>query len=206
MPDLFTAAVALLGGVALSASCGFRVFVPMFVMAIAVKAGMIQLAPGFNWIGTWPGLLLLGSATALEVGGYYVPWLDNALDSVASPAAVVAGTLVTASFITGMDPMLKWTLALVAGGGAAGGVQAITVTARAASAATTGGMGNPVVSTVENVSSTILSVLAIVVPIIAGLLVIALAYLFYRKFLRKRPAVAVVTPTVVAAGGPHATA
>src|ERR1043165_6439860 len=141
--------LAICAGLGLSAACGFRVFVPMLVMSIAVHAGHLNVAPGFAWIGTTPALIAFSCATALEIGGYYIPWLDHFLDTVATPAAVVAGTIVTASMVTDVSPFLRWTLAAIAGGGIAGAVQGTTVLARGVSLATTGGLGNPIVATVE---------------------------------------------------------
>src|SRR5581483_5675565 len=152
-------------GIGLSAACGFRVFVPLLVMSIASLSGHLSLAHGFEWIGTYPALISFAVATCLEVAGYYLPWLDHLLDTIASPAAVVAGTIVTASAVSDMSPFLKWTLAVIAGGGAAGLVQGATVLTRAASGVTTGGLANPVVSTAELAGATITSVLAVVAPI-----------------------------------------
>src|SRR5947209_5055832 len=90
-------------GIGLSAACGFRVFVPLLVMSIASLSGHLSLAPGFAWIGTYPALLTFAVATILEIAGYYIPWLDHALDILASPAAIVAGTVATASVVTGMS-------------------------------------------------------------------------------------------------------
>src|SRR5258705_403728 len=134
-------------GIGLAAACGFRVFVPLLVMSIASLSGHLTLAPSFQWIGSYPALIAFSVATALEIAAYYVPWLDHLLDTIATPAAIVAGTVVTASMISGMSPFLQWTLAAIAGGGAAGLVQGATVLTRAASTATTGGLGNPLVAT-----------------------------------------------------------
>src|SRR5436305_9635077 len=136
-------------GIGLSAACGFRVFVPMLVMSIASLSGHLSLAPGFSWIGTYPALVTFSVATVLEIGGYFIPWLDHLLDTMATPAAIVAGTVVTAAIVTNMSPMMKWTLAIIAGGGAAALVQSATVVARGISTGTTGGMGNPLIATIE---------------------------------------------------------
>src|SRR3954468_22937556 len=137
-------ALSICVGIGLSAACGFRVFVPLLVMSIASLSGHLSLAHGFGWIGTYPALVSFAVATCFEIGGYYIPWLDHLLDTLATPAAIVAGTVVTAAMVGKMDPMLKWTLAIIAGGGAAGIVQGTTVVARAASTVTTGGLGNPI--------------------------------------------------------------
>src|SRR3974377_1629839 len=103
-------------GIGLTAACGFRVFVPLLVMSIASLSGHLTLAHGFDWIGTYPALIAFSVATALEIAGYYIPWVDHLLDTLATPAAVVAGTVVTASMVGGMSPLLKLTLAVLAGG------------------------------------------------------------------------------------------
>jgi len=114
--------LALILGVGLSAAAGFRVFVPLLGMSIAAQAGHLELAAGFGWLATPTVTIALGIATALEIAAYFIPWLDNALDSVATPAAVVAGTVMTASLLGDMSPLLRWGLAVIAGGGVAGTV------------------------------------------------------------------------------------
>lgn len=192
-------AMAICLGVGLAAACGFRVFVPLFIASIALQAGWIpaaNLAPGFAWVATPAAAVAFGLATLLEIGGYYVPWLDNLLDSIATPAAVIAGTLASAAFLGGMDPMLQWGTALLAGGGAAAATQVFTVTTRAASTATTGGMGNPIVSTAEAGSSIALTLLAIVLPILAAAVVLLAVVWIVRKLFGGRKPVH-VTPTTL---------
>src|SRR2546425_4190452 len=121
-------------GIGLSAACGFRVFVPLVVMSIAALTGHLTLARGFEWVGSYPALVAFSVATCVEIAGYYVPWVDNLLDTIATPAAIIAGTLMTASLVTDLSPFLKWTLAIIAGGGgAAGGPEKTTATSRARS-------------------------------------------------------------------------
>jgi hypothetical protein len=166
--------LSILIGIGLAAACGFRVFVPFLVASIASVAGHLTLAPGFEWIGTHYALVAFAVATLLEIAAYYVPWLDNLLDTIATPAAVVAGVVIAASVVGDMSPFLRWTLAVVAGGGAAAAVQAATVAVRGASSVTTGGLGNPVVSTGELGGSTVMAILAVVLPVVAVILVVAM--------------------------------
>lgn len=173
-------------GLGLSAACGFRIFVPFLAMSGAAHAGYLHLDGSFEWIGSTPALAAFGVATLLEIGAYYIPWLDNLLDSVASPAAVVAGVVATASVVTDMDPLLKWSLAVIAGGGLAGAVQSVTAGVRGASSVTTGGLGNPLVSTVEAASSFGLSLLALVVPLVALFAVVVFFLLIWRFWRRRR--------------------
>lgn len=188
-------------GIGLSAACGFRVFVPLLVMSIASLSGHLSLAPGFQWIGTYPALLTFSVATAVEIAGYYIPWVDHALDTIATPAAIVAGTVITASMVTGMSPMLKWTLAIIAGGGVAGLVQGTTVVTRAASTATTGGLGNPLVATIELAGAVITSIAALLVPVLVVVVFALVFVIFGRKLyrtFRKRTTPSQVAPVALA--------
>jgi hypothetical protein len=177
--------LSLLLGIGLSAACGFRVFVPLLVMSLASQDGHLALAPGFEWIATPEACGVFAVATVCEVLSYYIPWWDNLLDSLSSPAAVAAGTITTASVLTDTSPFLQWTLAVIAGGGAAGMVQTGTVLVRGASSFTTGGLGNPIVATVEAVASTITSIVALIAPLVAIIAVATLVFVAAKKLRRK---------------------
>ena len=164
--------MAVCAGVALAAACGFRVFLPLLALGVGTAAGAINPGESMRWVGSPPALVGFGVATVLEIGAYYVPWLDHALDTISSPGAVAAGVLAAAVVLPETHPVVKWTAAVIAGGGSAGVVQAGTVLTRALSGATTGGLGNPVVATLEFVCALVLAVLAIIVPVLAALLVV----------------------------------
>jgi hypothetical protein len=176
-------------GIGLSAACGFRVFVPLLVMSVASLSGHLTLAPGFQWIGTYPALVTFSVATVVEIGGYYIPWVDHLLDTMATPAAIVAGTIITAAMVSNTSPMLKWTLAAIAGGGAAGLVQGTTVVARGISTATTGGLGNPFFATIELGGALFTSILALLVPLLAVGLIAVFLFVIGRKAVQKTPKV-----------------
>ena len=176
--------LAACAGIALAAACGFRVFVPLLVMGIAAHSGKIDPAPGFDWVGSWPAMIMFGAATAAEIAAYYVPWIDNALDTITTPGSIVAGTVATAAMLPDIHPAIKWSAAIVAGGGAAGAVQLTTVLTRGLSSTTTGGVGNPAVSTGEAVGSIGLSILAVLLPLLAAALVIVLFVFVARRLSR----------------------
>ena len=158
--------LSIIVGVGLSAACGFRVFIPPLVMCIAAKSGHVSFGPDFAWMGPDVALVTFSIAAVLEICAYYIPWLDNALDTIAAPAAVVAGTVTTAAMLGDISPWLKWSMAAIAGGGAAGAVQVTTTVARGASSMLTGGTANWIVSTGEGIGAVITAILAIVVPIL----------------------------------------
>jgi hypothetical protein len=172
-------------GIGLAAAVGFRVFVPFTVISVAALSGHLELARGFDWIGTYPALLAFSVATLLEILAYYIPWVDNLLDTVATPAAVVAGAMITASVIGDVSPLLRWSMAIIAGGGVAATVQSATVFLRGTSSLTTGGLGNGVVSTAEWVSSLFTAIFAVLLPLVALVFVLVLAILWVRQRSRQ---------------------
>jgi hypothetical protein len=182
--------LSLASGLGLAAACGFRVFVPLLVLSIAARAGAVPLSEGFAWMASDGALAAFAIATVLEVVAYFVPWLDHVLDAVATPAAVVAGMITTASVLTELPPLLRWTAAVVGGGGLAALVQGSTVALRVGSIATTGGLGNPVVAAGELVASLLAAALAVLAPLLVVVLVIVLlwsARRVARRSSRSRP-------------------
>lgn len=171
-------------GIALSAACGFRVFVPLFVLGLAGRFGHIPLAGDFHWITSVIALIALGTATVVEIVAYYVPWLDHALDTIATPTAVLAGVLATAAVAGDLPPVARWGIAILAGGSAAGTVQGATVLARLKSGTMTAGLANPVVATAELAGSVVTSILAVLAPLIAVALIVILLVWVYRTTRR----------------------
>lgn len=152
-------------------------------MSVASASGHLTLSEELSWVSSYPAIISLSAASLLEISAYLIPLLDNLLDLIAGPAAVVAGTLITASFVTDMSPFMKWSLAVIAGGGAAGSVQALTTTARTTSTAMTAGLANILVTMVETGTSLVLSILSVNFPVIAFFSVIALIlYCFFKLF------------------------
>ena len=184
--DVIPMILAVSAGLALAASCGFRIFIPPLVMSLAAHLGYLDLAEDLSWLASYPAVIVLGVATFGEILAYYIPWFDNLLDSVATPVASLAGILVAAASFGEMDPVLKWSLALIAGGGGAGVVQLGTAAVRGASTFTTGGIGNPAVATGENVAAATISVMAIIIPIIGIILFGTAVVLVIRHIRTKR--------------------
>ena len=171
-------------GITLSAACGFRVFIPPLVLSIAAIFGHVNLASGLEWLGTYPALITLATAAIIETLTFHIPGLNNLLDMVATPISRSAGTLVTAATLDDVNPVLRWTLAIVAGGGSTGVVQGMTAMTRLATNAVTGGIASPAVATLEALSSIVLSILALVIPLLALLLVIGILWWSIRKAKR----------------------
>jgi hypothetical protein len=178
--------MAFFVGIGLSATCGFRIFVPLLGMSIAHHAGQITLTGGFEWIGSWPATIAFAVATVVEIAAYYIPWVDNLLDTIAAPAAVVAGTIATASMVGDMAPLLRWPLALIAGGGVAGLVHFSSAMVRGTSSATTAGLGNPAVSTGELLAAVAGTIISIALPVVAAILVAVTVVIIFRRIFRRR--------------------
>jgi hypothetical protein len=181
--------VALGLGLGLAAAAGLRVFVPLLILGLAARSDVVPLASGFEWLSSTPAILALGSATLLEVIAYYIPWFDNLLDTLSTPAAVMAGVTATASVLGDLPPWLQWGVAIVGGGGAAGAVAGTTSILRLKSTTFTGGAGNFLVSTAELIGSVFTSFLAIAVPLIVlTLLAVVLGVLYWvsRRLLGPR--------------------
>jgi hypothetical protein len=175
--------VSLALGVGLAAAVGFRVFVPLLVMSGAAYGGLLTLSDGLEWLATPVALAMLSIAALVEILAYYVPGVDNLLDTIATPAALVAGTIAAAAVMTDLPPAVRWTTAVIAGGGAAGVTQSVTSLLRAKSTVFTGGLGNAVVSTSEAGGALLVSVLALLAPLAALALVVAFCWLAVR-FMR----------------------
>ncbi|WP_374667400.1 DUF4126 domain-containing protein [Acinetobacter sp.] len=181
--------IGLCIGIGLSAACGFRVFVPLFVMSLASLTGWFEPMKGFEWLAMPSVCIALAVATLCEVAAYYIPWVDNALDTIATPASMIAGTLATMAVSSGeMSQFASWAAAIIIGGGTAGVVQMNTVAARAVSTGATGGIANPLLSTGELIGAVLLSVLSLIVPVLAVLLVILSVIWIVRWIHRKRAA------------------
>ena len=164
-------------GIGLSAACGFRVFVPLLIMSIAALMGWFEPMTGFEWLVMPAVCLALAIATICEIAAYYIPWVDNAIDTIATPAVMLAGTLTTMAASSGeMSQFAAWAAAIIVGGGTAGAVQMSSVAARGLSTATTG----------EWIGAILLSILSLLLPVLAALFVVVFVILAIRWIRLKK--------------------
>jgi len=173
-------------GLALSTAAGLRVFVPLLITSAAARLGFLTLTPGMSWLGSDAALIAFATAAAVEIAAYYVPWLDHLVDMVAGPAAVTAGIIEMAAVTPELPPLVRWTIAVLAGGGVAGLAQLGTTLLRLKSSALTAGFGNPVVATTELIGAVVLAVLALLAPILGAVVVVALLIWITRRAMRRR--------------------
>ena len=175
---------ALFLGIGLAAASGFRVFLPLFVLSLAAKLGgnYINIDESWMWIGNTSTLITLSVAMLVEVGAYYIPIIDNTLDTIAIPLAAIAGTFAVGVTLPEMNEVATWTLAIIAGGGTAATISGTTAAVRAVSTTTTAGAGNFLVNTGETFSSILLTIAAFVFAPLAFILVLFVLYVCYRAF------------------------
>lgn len=183
--DLDSVLVLLPGlflGIALSASSGFRIFVPLLVGNLAAKFGLFTMSTNFAWLSSNTATIILAVACVFELAAYYVPVVDNFLDMLAAPASLVAGTILTTSFLNIEDPVLQWGLGIIAGGSVAGTIQAGTSLLRLGSTKFTGGLGNNFLASIENFFSFIIPFISLALPIFMGALALLFVFWLIRKF------------------------
>ena len=161
-------------GIGLAAASGFRVFLPMFAVSLAAYMGWIPMNESFQWLSGLPTLVATGIAMVVEILAYYIPYVDHMLDTMSVPLATIAGSILFASQFTDLGAFPQWSLALIAGGGTAAAISSVFAGTRAASTATTGGLGNSVVATTETAGAGIMSVLSLAAPIIAAIAAVIL--------------------------------
>ena len=172
--------LSLFVGVGLAAATGFRIFLPIFFISLGTFMGWISVNDAYAWIGGLPAVIATGIATLIEILAYYIPYVDNALDSISVPLATVAGSLLVASQFTELNAWTQWALAIIAGGGTAATISSAMAGTRAASTGTTAGIANPLISTVETIFSTIMSIFAVFLPVLAIIIVLILLYLAFK--------------------------
>ena len=172
--------------IGLSSSVGFRVFLPLFALSLAAYFNVWELNESWLWIGSTTAVVTLGIATVVEIIAYYIPLVDNALDTIAIPLATIAGTAVMVSTVADLSPVITWALAIIAGGGTAAAVKSTTSATRLGSTVSTAGFGNPVVSTIETGTSVVMSIVSIFLPILAIILVFLIFYMIFKVYKKLR--------------------
>jgi len=179
--------ISIFLGVGLAASVGFRVFLPLFALSLASYFNVWELNESWEWAGSLAAVITLGVATGIEIFAYFIPWVDNLLDSFAVPLAAVAGTAVMVSTVADLDPVITWALAIIAGGGTATAIKGAGAASRLTSTATTGGLGNPIVSTVETGTAAVVTVASIFAPILGVIMVIIILFVIFTIYRKLRP-------------------
>ena len=190
--DVVQILLSLSLGLGLAAACGFRVFIPPLMMGVGSRLDLYKLEGSFVWVDETWAIAIFAVATLLEIGGYFIPWIDNLLDAVATPAAIIGGIFVTSASLEGeLDPSAQWTLSVIAGGSVSGVIQLGTVATRAISTGTTGGLANPIISLMEAVASILCILISLFLVAIIPIVIIFLIWksIGYIQITKKEVAV-----------------
>ena len=190
--DVIQILLSLSLGLGLAAACGFRVFIPPLMMGVGSRLDLYKLEGSFVWVDDTWAIAIFAVATLLEIGGYFIPWIDNLLDAVATPAAIIGGIFVTSASLEGeLDPSAQWTLSVIAGGSVSGVIQLGTVATRAISTGTTGGLANPIISLLEAVASILCILISLFLVAIIPIVIIFLIWksIGYIQITKKKVAV-----------------
>lgn len=177
--------ISIFLGIGLAASVGFRVFLPLFALSLAAYFDYWELNESWQWIGSLAAVITLGVATLVEIATYYIPFVDNLLDSIAIPLATVAGTAVMVSTVADLSPVVTWALAIIAGGGTAATIKTASGATRLTSTVSTAGLGNPLVTTIETGSSIVMTLMSLFLPFVGfvmAIVVLIVFYILYKKF------------------------
>jgi len=170
-------------GVVLAACAGLRAFLPVFSASAAVQLLELEVPRYLAWLDRPETLVLFGVATAIEIIGDKIPFVDHVLDSVQVITKPALAALAATPFIHQLAPEHAVAIAIIIGAPLALGVHATKASVRVGSSATTGGIGNPILSMLEDILAFAAIAIAFVAPLLA-LAVLALLLFLLVRFAR----------------------
>lgn len=175
-------------GLGLAAATGLRVFLPLLLLALAVKFELfgIRLNPEMEWLVADAAVAALGVASLVEVLADKIPVVDNLLQAVGLVIRPIAAVVAAGSVFWAVDPLTAAVAGLIVGAPAALAFAGASGGARATSTATTGGIANPVLSLIEDLAVGVLVISALVAPLLVPLVVLVALWLVVSLFLRAR--------------------
>lgn len=174
----------------LSASAGLNAYIPLLVVALMARfTNLVKLNPPYDLLSNWWIIGLLVVLSLVEFLVDKIPAIDHINDFVVQtfvrPAAGAIVFAASTNVVTDINPVLALALGLLM----AGSVHAVkSVAVRPAVSAATAGVGDVPVSFAEDVTSTTLSIMSIVVPVVVMILVVLFfTWVFWFLFLREKP-------------------
>jgi hypothetical protein len=186
--DIFS---AIISGFGLSAPAGLNAWLPLLIAGLAHRLELFnfKLNAPFDVLGNTWALVALGVLLLIEIFADKVPAIDSVNDMIHTFIRPAAGGILFAGHsgvVASIDPAMAFILGLLA----AGGVHAVKATSRPVVTATTGGIGNPIVSFLEDIVAGVSAVLALFAPLVAALImasILGLAfYVVWRWRTRRR--------------------
>ena len=189
-------------GVGLAASCGLRTFLPLLMLALAARFDLfgVDLQDKVAWLGSTGAVAALAVATVVELAADKIPIVDHALSVVGTVSRPLAGALAAGAVFSHLDPGTAALAGLIVGAPTALAFHAAQSGTRVVSTATTGGIGNPVVSVVEDILAFLTAGVAFVAPLLIPLVLAALLFAIWalvravRRSLRPRASAAPHSP------------
>ncbi len=175
----------LLGAIGLGSASGLNAWIPLLGLGIAQRVGAVTLTEPFDRLGSNTALALLALVFLIDLIGDKIAVIDHVLHAVGTVVAPVSGAIVFAAQDNLLSQSHPWAAAF-AGVVLGESVQLARGAVRPAVTAGTAGVGNPVVSAVEDAVAAVMTVLAIVVPVLAFLLLVALVVVLWRRVRRWR--------------------
>lgn len=176
----------LLTGLGLAMPAGLNAYIPLLSVALADRYfGLINLAEPYDVISSPLGILVISILLVVEVLADKVPLVDHVNDlinTVIRPAAGAVLVMASTEAVTSINPVFAMVLGLIA----AGGVHAVKASLRPTVTATTGGVGNPIVSAAEDAVAIGLVVLALLAPVFIIAVLAAFLVLLITIFRRGR--------------------
>ena len=175
-------------GLGLASATGLRTFLPLLMLALAAKFEMfgVRLIDQMDWLVSWPAIAALATATVAEFAGDKVPAIDHGLNAIGYVTRPIAGAVAAGSVFWNVDPSAAAIAGLIVGAPAALAFNAAQTGVRVGSTATTGGLGNPLVSLVEDVLAFLTVIVAFLAPILIPIVMILLAIVVFRLARRIR--------------------
>lgn len=175
-------------GLGLASATGLRTFLPLLMLALAARFEMfgVRLIDQMDWLVSWPAIAALATATVAEFAGDKVPAIDHALNAIGYVTRPVAGAIAAGSVFWGVDPAAAAIAGIIVGAPAALAFNAAQTGVRVGSTATTAGLGNPVVSLIEDFLAFVTVLVAFLAPILIPIVMVVFAVLVFRLARRIR--------------------
>jgi hypothetical protein len=175
---------AIFTGLGLSSAAVLNAYIPLLTLALAGRLGYAQLNSPYDALSSNLGIAVLVLLLAVEVFADKIPGVDHVNDAINTLVRPAAGAVLFLS--SNGAGTLHPALAAVLGLLSAGGVHAMKATGRPVVTMTTAGIGNPVVSVIEDVIATVLALLALIAPVAVAVLLLLLVLAFFVLVRRLR--------------------
>lgn len=175
----------LLTSLGLAIPAGLNAYIPLLAVAVAQRAGWLQLKEPYALLGEWWSIALIAVLLIVELVADKVPAVDHVNDIVQTFVRPAAGGLLFVA-VSAQAVDVHPALLIAAGVIVAGTVHAAKATTRPVVNTTTAGFGAPFVSAIEDVVAVVTTAVALVAPYLVAVAAAGLAVLFWRLWRRRQ--------------------